>query len=176
MTPGDDKFEEIFSAHFSAVHAYVRRRVGPGAEDDILAETFATLWRRLDELPEDPLPWLYGVARRVISNHNRAKNREQALIRRLATRRALSVPDHGDVVCGNEHVRMALLSLSSREREALLLVAWEGLDNGRAAKAAGCTRAAFALRLHRARKSVAREIAALEANGPIREPRTMEGR
>jgi RNA polymerase sigma factor (sigma-70 family) len=176
MTTSDRRFEDIFRAHFSAVHAYVRRRVGSGVEDDILADTFAILWRRLDDVPDDSLPWLYGVARRVISNHSRARDRQLALARRLANTRDVSAPDHGELFCDSEHVREALMGLSAHEREALLLVAWEGLDRARAARAAGCTRATFAVRLHRARKHVAREIAALDGNALIGEPPIMEGR
>jgi RNA polymerase sigma-70 factor (ECF subfamily) len=48
-----------------------------------------------------------------------------------------------------------MTSLSEREREALLLVAWEGLDSRRAAQVVGCSPAAFRVRLHRARRRVA---------------------
>jgi DNA-directed RNA polymerase specialized sigma24 family protein len=43
-----------------------------------------------------------------------------------------------------------------------MLVAWEGLDAARAAQAAGCSRATFAVRLHRARKRLDRALFALE--------------
>jgi RNA polymerase sigma-70 factor (ECF subfamily) len=45
-----------------------------------------------------------------------------------------------------------------------MLVAWHGLSGARAARAAGCSRAAFAVRLHRARARLAAEVAALEPN------------
>ncbi len=44
----------------------------------------------------------------------------------------------------------------------LMLVAWEGLDPVGAAKVAGCSRATFAVRLHRARKRLDRALYALE--------------
>jgi RNA polymerase sigma-70 factor (ECF subfamily) len=44
-----------------------------------------------------------------------------------------------------------------------MLIAWEGLSSARAARAAGCTRAAFAVRLHRARARLATQLAALQA-------------
>lgn len=43
-----------------------------------------------------------------------------------------------------------------------MLVAWHGLSGARAARAAGCSHAAFAVRLHRARARLAAELAALE--------------
>ncbi len=49
----------------------------------------------------------------------------------------------------------ALAALRPIDREALLLIAWEDLDPARAARAAGCSRAAFHVRLHRARRRLA---------------------
>jgi RNA polymerase sigma-70 factor, ECF subfamily len=39
----------------------------------------------------------------------------------------------------------------------LTLIAWDGLDVGAAAAAAGCSRATFSVRLHRARRRVMKE-------------------
>lgn len=63
-------------------------------------------------------------------------------------------------------MRAALHRLSERDREALMLVAWHGLSGERAARAAGCTRAAFAVRLHRARARLAAQLESLDAPDP----------
>jgi RNA polymerase sigma-70 factor (ECF subfamily) len=60
----------------------------------------------------------------------------------------------------SDELAVAMVKLSPQEREALLLVAWEGLDSARAARAAGCTPVAFRARLHRARRHVAAALAA----------------
>ncbi len=52
----------------------------------------------------------------------------------------------------------ALRMLTEREREALLLVAWDGLSPRDAAIAAGCSSAAFRVRLHRARGRVSTQL------------------
>ncbi len=49
----------------------------------------------------------------------------------------------------------ALRALPARELEAILLVAWDGLDPQRAARVVGCTPAAFRARLYRARRHLA---------------------
>ena len=59
----------------------------------------------------------------------------------------------------SDEIAAAMVRLSHPEREALLLVAWEGLDGARAAQAAGCSEAAFRARLHRARRHVAAALA-----------------
>jgi RNA polymerase sigma factor (sigma-70 family) len=152
-------FERLFAAHYRAVRAYVLRRSGPDPVDDVVAETFLIAWRRLDSLGEDPLPWLFGVARRVLANHLRADRRRGALTTRL---RALGgEPDPGwePPALMSPDLAAAIASLSPGEREALLLVAWEGLASDRAAHAAGCSPAAFRVRLHRARRRVAGQLA-----------------
>jgi RNA polymerase sigma-70 factor (ECF subfamily) len=77
LRPPDERrrrFEEIYAACHDPVLGYVLRRTGNGHDAaDVLAETFLTAWRRLDDVPggESTRPWLYGVARRVLANHHR---------------------------------------------------------------------------------------------------------
>jgi RNA polymerase sigma-70 factor (ECF subfamily) len=52
-------------------------------------------------------------------------------------------------------VLAALATLGERDREVLLLHAWDGLDNAEAATVLGCSANAFAVRLHRARRRFA---------------------
>ena len=40
---------------------------------------FLTAWRRFDRVPDDALPWLLGVARRVLANARRSAARRPAL-------------------------------------------------------------------------------------------------
>ena len=46
----------------------------------------------------------------------------------------------------------ALGTLSTDDREALLIIAWDGLTAAQAAQVMGCSTATFNVRLHRARK------------------------
>ncbi len=159
----EERFEGLFREHYPAVRAYALRRTSGDAAQDAVAETFLVAWRRLDDVPEDALPWLYGVARRVLSNQRRTADRGASLQQRIAD---VTPPapghDPGERAGEAEILRVALSRLSEPSREALTLVAWHGLSGARAARAAGCSRAAFAVRLHRARARLAAELAALE--------------
>jgi RNA polymerase sigma-70 factor, ECF subfamily len=171
-----DTFEGLFRDNYPFVRAYALRRAAPEAAQDVVADTFLVAWRRLEDVPEDALPWLYATARRVLANQRRSAARGLALDERLsgAVGSGGSV-DLGDSVADAELVRLALGRLSGRSREALMLVAWDGLDGARAARAAGCSRAAFAVRLHRARAQLAGELASLESPpAPSPEPRSLE--
>jgi RNA polymerase sigma-70 factor (ECF subfamily) len=156
------RFEALFDAHYSKVLAYALRRVEPHIAEDVAAETFLVAWRRLSAVPEDALPWLYGVARKTIANQRRGIRRRTALLARLSQDR--SVPggraDVAAMVAERDAVIAALGRLSERDREALRLAAWEGLEFARAARAAGCSTGTFAVRLHRARRRLMKELAA----------------
>jgi RNA polymerase sigma-70 factor, ECF subfamily len=161
-----DRFEAIYRAHHDAVRSYLLRRAKPELAGDALSETFLAAWRRLDDLPGDPLPWLLGTARRSLANQRRSARRLVGLRERIAGSEPREVVDRSDQVADAELVRRALAELSERDREALMLVAWEGLDAKRAARAAGCSRATFAVRLHRARQRLDRALYAVEETLP----------
>jgi RNA polymerase sigma factor (sigma-70 family) len=171
-----ERFEVLFRESYPLVRAYALRRAAADAAQDVVADTFLVAWRRLEDVPEDALPWLYGTARRVLANQRRSASRSAALEQRVAHATASAgSPDLGDSVADAELLRLAVGRLSERTREALMLVAWEGLDRTRAARAAGCSKAAFAVRLHRARAQLTSELATLNAPpAPEPEPTSLE--
>lgn len=80
------RFEAVYAANHMAILGYaLRRTASPDDAADILAETFLTAWRRLDELPsgDEARLWLYGVARRILANFYRGERRRSALADRL---------------------------------------------------------------------------------------------
>jgi RNA polymerase sigma-70 factor, ECF subfamily len=162
-----EHFEALYADHASAVLAYARRRTSPGNADDVLAEVFRTVWRRLDDIPPSPRVWLLGVARRVLANQRRAHSRQSALQSRLADNspRMTAGEDLAD-----ERVLLALQRLSEKDRDVLLLLGWEGLSSQDAARVLGIRAGTLAVRLHRARGHFA---AALAASGG-RVPRPTE--
>lgn len=160
-----ERFEGLYREHFSRVAAYLLARADRDLAGDALARTFEVAWRRIGDVPEEPLPWLLGVARRVLAEQRRAQGRRDALVARIAGTVAEARGDHADVLIARERAVAALGSLSEVQREALLLVVWDGLSQREAAAALGCSRGAVAVRLHRARarlQSALREIAGEE--------------
>ena len=55
-------------------------------------------------------------------------------------------------------IEAALEQLPDKEREALRLLAWDGLSTADVAVVLGCTRATLAVRMHRARRRLAQII------------------
>jgi len=152
------RFEMLYKEHFAAIDAYARRRFAIRS-DDVVAETFLIAWRRLDEVPKDALPWLYGVARRVVSDLRRSRRRQDAVAARLWTLGAREAPSVDPV---EPDVLSALSRLGERDQELLLLVYWEDLEPSRAARALGCSRASVATRLWRAHRRLKAELDRME--------------
>jgi RNA polymerase sigma-70 factor, ECF subfamily len=159
---GEARFDACFRAHYADVLAYALRRLGErGAAEDVAAQTFAVAWRRLDALPADPLPWLFGVARHVVQNEARSARRRSRLHARLTGQHPpVAAPDPAAAVPERSAIVAALGRLGEGQREVLRLAAWEGMDARQAAAVVGCSRSAYTLRLHRARRRLAKELAA----------------
>jgi RNA polymerase sigma-70 factor (ECF subfamily) len=152
-------FRSLYERHAGSVFAYALRRSSPTEAQDVVSETFLVAWRRYDDMPEDSLPWLLGVARRVLANTGRSAHRRASLVVRLqAPSGSIPAGDPAEEVQAKLAILAALDTLTPNEREAITLVAWDGLDTARAATAAGCSRAAFSVRLHRARRRLVKEL------------------
>ncbi len=152
------RFRSFFQEHYEAVLAYALRRIGSEAAEDLVAETFLIAWRRYDSIPEDPLPWLYTVARNLILNHRRGTVRRDVFLAALKDESSGERSDPGEELATRSEILAAFKGLSPRDRETLALVAWEGLSAQRAAKVLGCSVGAFWVRLHRARRRLSREL------------------
>jgi RNA polymerase sigma-70 factor (ECF subfamily) len=142
------RLEQLFYAHAGAVRAYARRGIDAASAEDTVSEVFAIARRRLDDVPGDALPWLLGCARRVLSHQHRRARRDNALLGRLEAGATGPAPSDGALAA-------ALSKLSDRDRELLLLTAWEGLEPAQAARVLGCSQSALAVRLYRARRRLA---------------------
>lgn len=153
------RFELLYARHAPAVKAYLLRRGAGAGADDAVAEVFLACWRRLDELPPDPLPWLLGAARKTLSTQRRGDRRRSALGERLAEA-AAGGADESVGVLADRALGEALARVSDSDRELLLLIAWDGLTPAQAARALGIKPVAARVRLARARRRLATALAA----------------
>jgi RNA polymerase sigma-70 factor (ECF subfamily) len=156
-------FECRFREHYAAVMAFALRRTpAREAAEDVAAETFAVAWRRRAVIPVEPLPWLYGIALRIIANQRRSSERRRRLGDRLEHEANVHevAAEPADAIDRREAFSSAFRRLGENEREVLRLVAWEGLNTREAASALGCSPAAFRVRLYRARRGLAKHLAA----------------
>jgi RNA polymerase sigma factor (sigma-70 family) len=150
-----DRLAELHRAHYGDIVRYFARR---GAADVLAAEVFVIAWRKVPADLEDPRPWLFGVARKVLGNARRSHQRKHSL----------DVPLDGDAdgssggripridsATGEIALRLDLQRawnlLPQADQEILALTAWDDLTVTQAAAALGIRRSSAAMRLSRAR-------------------------
>lgn len=177
-------FDGLYRRRERALTGYCARRVGPVDAQDAVSQVFVVVWRRREDVPptDRELPWLYGVARRVVSHHWRTRGRQANLSDRMRRARqfAPATPDNV-VVERREHqlVREAVAGLRAVDREVLLLSAWEGLSHREIARALGCSKDAIDKRMARAKNRLAESYTTLthdSATSPVSAPRGGTGR
>src|SRR5580658_517013 len=122
-----DDFEALYRAHVRSVLAYALTHTSREDAQGVVANTFLVAWRRFDDVPADPLPWLIGVARRILADQRRAEARRAAFAVRLTQEPVATQASHDDVAAAivmRGSIREALSRLRSEDREVLILVAW----------------------------------------------------
>ncbi|MFG1856981.1 RNA polymerase sigma factor [Actinomadura geliboluensis] len=158
--PGS-RFTRLYDENHRRVLAYALTHAEPHTAEDIAGETFLIAWRRLDDVGDPPLPWLLGVARNLLRKQHDRRRRGHALadrIRALTTPADLAAWDVAEHVVERETALAAVAALPERDLEVLALVNWHGLEPWQAAKVMGCSAPALAVRLHRARRRLARAL------------------
>jgi RNA polymerase sigma-70 factor (ECF subfamily) len=157
-----ERFAAIFDRHAPHIQRYLARRLGRQVADDLVAETFLVAFGkrgRYDRARSNARPWLYGIATNLVSQHHRDEVREYRL-------RSAIVPDpdpvsHDDRVATrvsaqarHRELATALSNLAPRDRDVLLLIAWEGLSYEEVAQALAIPVGTVRSRLNRARQQV----------------------
>ncbi|WP_281268448.1 RNA polymerase sigma factor [Xylanimonas oleitrophica] len=153
----------MFRATYPAVLAFLARRVDPHDAEDLAAEVFAIAWDGWGRIPLDEMrPWLFGVARTLTASSRRSRDRHRRLELRVENDRPVE-RDETSLTDTTLDLRRAWARLSATDQEVLSLVAWDGMTGREAAQVLGCTRAAFSIRLTRARRRLKRLLDAKEA-------------
>lgn len=163
------RFQSLYGEYQRPVLAYFLRRTDEATAFDGAAETFLIAWRRIDEVPDErALPWLYGVARRVLANLRRSERRYRALGRRLPVPQADGEPGPEALIVRSEEDRRALDALATlrpEDREVIRLHVWEELSHAEIAEVIGTSPHAVAQRVHRITRRLAHELSRPTVHG-----------
>lgn len=173
------EFAPIFDRHHDAVHAYLQRRVGPDAADELAAQTFLVAFERrarYNPSRPDARPWLFGIATNLLLHHRRRVVRQLRAYARTGVDPVLDafegVEARLDAARLGRELAAALAGLPPEELEVLLLYAWAELSYPEIATALEIPVGTVRSRLWRARGRI-RELlrADRESSGapPIRE-------
>jgi len=151
------RFRSTYASSADDVIRFLQRRVAPALVEDIAADSFLAVWRRIDDLPHDPSEaraWVFGIARRCALNALRSAGRQEALAVRIADEPRTHLVDLADAE--RVETRLDLVTAWRRlevdDQETLALTAFDELTSGEAAEVLGITPAAYRVRLMRARR------------------------
>jgi RNA polymerase sigma factor (sigma-70 family) len=136
-------FGVLAERHFNEVFRYLARRVGRDVAQDLGAETFVVAFsarNRYDTSRADARPWLFGIATNLIRRHRRSELRMLAAYARSvppdrSDEAAEELTTHLDHAALLARVAAAFAQLEPDQRDALYLIAIEGLNYADVAEA-----------------------------------------
>lgn len=165
MGNSTEAFTACWQADAPRLLAYARRHIGHDEAPDVVAETFAIAWRRWQQVPDPPIGWLLRTAAGVMKNRTRGSLRRDRLVTRIAllNQTTTASADTADAVVRRDEALRRLADLTDEQREALLLVSWDGLSADEAAAVLGLRPATFRKRLSRARELLNRDDTSVSA-------------
>ena len=150
-------FEKVFWTLQPPLLRYASLHLDAGGADDVVSETFVTLWGKDLPLPSTAVEerQLRALAYQVLTGHirneHRSRRRRAATSDRLVQRPVeTSAPDHAREHAEHDAVAHWLGRLSSEDRTAVLLFN-AGFDLEETATILGCSYAAAAKRRTRAK-------------------------
>lgn len=152
-----DAFVQVVQRHEAAVHAFLARRAGRQAADDLLGEVWVRAFAARGGYHPghaDARPWLYGIARNVLRAHWRTRPHPGRVAVPESADPWDDVVDRLDSAAQVRTLVSALRALPPAERDVLLLVAWEQLTPAQAAVTLGVPPGTVRSRLHRARAAL----------------------
>jgi RNA polymerase sigma-70 factor, ECF subfamily len=151
------RFEELARELIDPLRRFLARRTDQATADDVLSDTLLVCWRRLDDVPDNALPWVYGVARKCLANAQRGERRRQRLVARISV---VAPPDQTTATpeARDDELLEALAALRPEDAELLRLWAWERLTPAEIATVLQITSNAASIRLHRAREKLREEL------------------
>lgn len=130
-------FAELFDRHARAVNAFATYRIGRHAAEDVLSETFLVAFRRradFDTDVESAAPWLLGIASRLIRRHRALEAKHwRSFAASISQQEHSSLGGLDDAMSRVDaerevqSLRTRIAALAPKDRETLLLYAWQGL-------------------------------------------------
>ena len=151
--PGDPDaaIRQLYSHHARALHGYVGKFCPDQASaDDIVQETFIRAWRYLPQLSADdrPIrPWLYRVARNLLTDANRAARARPVTAPQQEADQIGTEPGF-DEVLDRQLVSAALQHLSPTHQSVLVETFYRGGTMAAVARELGIPHGTARSRLH----------------------------
>jgi RNA polymerase sigma factor (sigma-70 family) len=150
-------FIAVHKESYPRVYRFVRRRVESAeVAEELAADVFRVAWQKWGVGPRADTAWLFTVARNLIGNAYRSRDRQLALQEKLRSASELrSGAESEDLV-----VHGVMAALRENERDILQLAYWDDMSMAEIAGVLGCSESAARVRLHRARAAFRKQMPA----------------
>lgn len=149
-------FIALHKDNYPRVYSYIRRRINdPELAQELAADVFRVAWQKPQAAGVE-IPWLLTIARNLVGNAYRARDRQQALQEKLR----FTTPTSSGGSDEAAPVHDALAALRDKDRDILQLAYWDGLSIAEIAGVLQCSESAAKVRLHRARTAFKKQLPA----------------
>lgn len=150
-------FIAVHKESYPRVYRFVRRRVESAeVAEELAADVFRVAWQKWGDGLRADTAWLFTVARNLIGNAYRSRDRQLALQEKLRSASELrSGAESEDLV-----VHDVMAALRENERDILQLAYWDEMSMAEIAGVLGCSESAARVRLHRARAAFRKQMPA----------------
>lgn len=162
VTSSEELFTQLYGRYRGELHAFCVRRIDRAEVEDVMAEVFAVVWRKIGSVTVGKeRAWLYSIARNVIRNQWRGTSRRRRLENRVQGLPGDEPARPETIVirrARDEALLRAVDRMPERDREILMLSAWDDLSGPEIAGVLGISVSSAQQRLHRAKKRLAKTL------------------
>lgn len=159
-------FEALIRQHQRMIYSLTFRMTGSVADaEDLTQETFIRAWRQIGSYRAacKLSTWLYRIAINACLNWRQRETLRVEVEAGWAETKGTADLSAERTLAGNEtgrSVHAALLKLPAKQRAAILLTVYDGLNHAEAAEVLGCSETTVSWRVFAARRKLQRWLAA----------------
>ena len=151
-------FEELIRQHQHMIHSLTYRMTGSLADaEDLAQETFLRAYEQIGTFRGTAKfsTWLYRIAVNICLNWRQSETRRYQLHARAAEEfSAHYAAAENASVDKSEPVQAALLKLSAKQRAAIVLTIYDGLNHAEAGQVLGCSETTVSWRIFSAKRKL----------------------
>jgi RNA polymerase sigma-70 factor (ECF subfamily) len=153
-----EAFEMLITKHQRMIHSLTYRMTGSAADsEDLAQETFVRAYRSIRSYRADCKfsTWLYRIAMNLCLNWRERENTRSATYRHWAAEQESAGHEHREER-GSAQLQAALLKLPTKQRAAIMLTMYDGLNHAEAAEVLDCSEATVSWRVFAAKRKLKR--------------------
>ena len=156
-----DAFESLIIEHQKMIHSLCYRMTGSVADsEDLAQETFIHAFQNLHAFRSEAKfsSWLYRIALNRCLNWRKAGARRAALHKTWSEQPMESSSPTGR----DQQIQEALMKLDPKQRAAVVLTTYDGLNHAEAARVLDCSETTVSWRIFAARRKLKRLLKGLQ--------------